>query len=318
MKRLFLAALLVSAAMSAQPTCVSTLAGAGPGTATSDTCALNYQGEIINGVCRITVCTEGALALSGTNCAPNSHWVCIDRPGGQNTTCSHPQIPTYPGACPTTGGCSCVANGDGDQGGGGGTGEYCASGCYDGMGNCMAQCGWNSGSPIVIDVNDAGYHLTSADKGVMFDFFGDGRRARWAWTDPAYGNAWLVMDRNGNGKIDSAKEMFGNITEQVGTKIRNGFLALEMFDENRDGNIDFRDYAFQFLRLWIDANQDGISQQAELHTLASKHLKGIYTAYKESEKKDRYGNRFAMKGSVLLDDGRKSEKVYDVYLISAK
>jgi hypothetical protein len=45
----------------------------------------------------------------------------------------------------------------------------------------------------------------------MFDFAGTGKPIKLSWTDPKYSNAWLVLDRNGNGKIDSALEMFGRV-----------------------------------------------------------------------------------------------------------
>jgi hypothetical protein len=46
----------------------------------------------------------------------------------------------------------------------------------------------------------------------MFDFWGNGHLIQIAWTSAASGNAFLALDRNHNGKIDSAKELFGNIT----------------------------------------------------------------------------------------------------------
>ena len=79
-------------------------------------------------------------------------------------------------------------------------------------------------SPIVIDTKGDGFDLTSAAEGVLFDFSGDGHKVQIAWTAPNSDDAWLVLDRNGNGKIDSAKEMFGNITDQPISAHPNGFL----------------------------------------------------------------------------------------------
>ncbi|MDQ6665962.1 MAG: hypothetical protein M3Z23_16395, partial [Acidobacteriota bacterium] len=56
--------------------------------------------------------------------------------------------------------------------------------------------------------------MTDAAHGVLFDFIGDGKKERIAWPARGSTNAWLVLDRNGNGKVDSGKEMFGNVTEQ--------------------------------------------------------------------------------------------------------
>ena len=128
-------------------------------------------------------------------------------------------------------------------------------------------------SPIIIDTEGEGFHLTSAANGVMFDIRGDGHLLQIAWTAPGSHNAFLVLDRNGDGIINNGKELFGNFTTQDPTKHKNGFLALSEFDEpdqggNGDGVIDEHDAVFSRLRLWIDDNHDGISQPNELHALA--------------------------------------------------
>ena len=43
---------------------------------------------------------------------------------------------------------------------------------------------------------------------------GDGHPIKLAWTAGNWGNAFLALDRNHNGKIDSGKELFGNLTAQ--------------------------------------------------------------------------------------------------------
>src|SRR5882762_2200487 len=137
----------------------------------------------------------------------------------------------------------------------------------DGVWCDLDRCEWNCDSgvptPILIDVGGDGFELTDARHGVGFDFYGNGRRMGLAWTASGAHNAWLVLDRNGNGKIDSAKEMFGSITEQPPSKDPNGFAALAVFDANHDGVIDINDRIFLELRLWVDHNHNGISEQGE-------------------------------------------------------
>jgi hypothetical protein len=58
-------------------------------------------------------------------------------------------------------------------------------------------------SPIVIDVGGKGFHLTDAAHGVRFDITGTNEPLQIAWTAPDAANAWLALDRNGNGSIDN-------------------------------------------------------------------------------------------------------------------
>jgi len=114
-----------------------------------------------------------------------------------------------------------------------------------------------SGTPIILDTTGRGFHLTSQDNGVLFDLASNGHPIQISWTDPSYGNAFLVLDRDGNGTIDSGKELFGNFTDQPKSDDPNGFLALAVFDDpanggNGDGVIDEHDKIWPQLRLWID------------------------------------------------------------------
>jgi hypothetical protein len=191
---------------------------------------------------------------------------------------------------------------------------------------CNSTCDCQFSSPIIIDIEGEGFHLTSAEGGVYFDIGAMGYKQHVSWTDARYHNAFLVLDRNHDGVINDAKELFGSATPQPKSGDPNGFLALAVYDEpenggNGDGVIDSRDAVWPDLRLWIDANHDGISQPDELVRLEDEGVYSIELGYKLTPGKDEFGNEFVYKGHVnarrKIEGDEVNRTIYDVILVLA-
>jgi hypothetical protein len=83
--------------------------------------------------------------------------------------------------------------------------------------------------PLVLDLDGDGLEISPLSRGVQFDTNGDTIRTNTSWVQADDG--LLVLDRNGNGVIDSGRELFGDETLLAdGKKAAHGFAALAELD----------------------------------------------------------------------------------------
>jgi ribosome modulation factor len=158
-------------------------------------------------------------------------------------------------------------------------------------------------TPIIVDVEGDGYVLTSRREGVAFDLVPGGTKELVPWTALNSDDAWLVFDRNGNGKIDDGTELFGKTTPQPLSPQMNGFEALRLYDApehggNLNGLIDSNDAIFARLELWRDADHDGTSTPNELTQLSVASVRSISLDYRDAHRRDRWGNLFRYRAAV--------------------
>jgi len=157
-------------------------------------------------------------------------------------------------------------------------------------------------SPLILDLDGDGVETTLLNDGINFDHDDNGFAEKSAWAGRDDG--LLVRDINGNGTIDSGKELFGNNTSlNDGTKATNGFNALNELDDNQDGRIDLDDAAYSQLKVWKDANKNGVTDAGELTTLADVGVESIATDYSTATVVDAQGNEHKQIGSFTRADG---------------
>jgi hypothetical protein len=170
-------------------------------------------------------------------------------------------------------------------------------------------------TPIVLDLDGNGIQTVSATHGVVFDVAATGTAHKTGWVG---GNdALLVMDRNGDGKINNGSELFGAGTQLVsGGHAANGFQALADQDTNHDGKITAVDANFNQIKLWVDANHDGKTDAGELHGLADFGITSLNLDYTHGTVKDN-GNLLGLVSSYSKADG-STHAMTDVWLAKDK
>ncbi len=158
--------------------------------------------------------------------------------------------------------------------------------------------------PVIIDLNGNGIE-TLAGKGVFFDHGGDGARERSGWV--AATDGLLVRDLDGDGRITSGQELFGNSTRlKDGSIASNGFQALNDLDNNLDGLLDNNDSAWSSLQIWQDLNSNGVTDAGELYSLAQAGITAIDIRYATSSWTDSNGQEHRQNAEVQWSDGHKT------------
>jgi len=191
---------------------------------------------------------------------------------------------------------------------------------------------WAVASPlavILLSTNpNSDYQLTSAADGVLFDVDGSGIRQRVGWTTPGSDVAILAIDLDGDGAINSGKEL---ITPRSVRGASNCFAALQSLAMQtnggvRLGSVTSDDPIFRRLLLWRDANHNGVSEASELAAV-SDSFSAIGLGYSHVPRGDQNGNEFGFRGWAHIrtgsgrneaagrdDNSQRSRYIWEVYL----
>lgn len=161
----------------------------------------------------------------------------------------------------------------------------------------------NYADPLSLDLNgDGTINTLPLSAGVKFDLDNNGFAETTSWVAPADG--LLVLDLNANNKIDGGHELFGTDTRlPSGNLADNGFEALAQYDINADGVINNQDSVFGNLRIWQDANSNGIVDGGELTDLASRNVTAIDTTYISNISTDANGVQHHEQGGFRYGTG---------------
>lgn len=145
-------------------------------------------------------------------------------------------------------------------------------------------------STIVLDLDGDGVETkkrTSAK--ARFDMDGNGAADDTGWAGKSDG--FLVVDANGDGRISGAAEL-SLLGQKDGAK--SSMDALSTFDSNRDGKIDGKDDRFDELKIWVDANGNGVTDGGELKTLADYDIVSVNLGAQAADGKAKVGRNLLL------------------------
>jgi tetratricopeptide (TPR) repeat protein len=163
-------------------------------------------------------------------------------------------------------------------------------------------------TPIAIPLANGLRAREVEDRAASVAFDADGssiKGRRWTWIKP--NAAWLVIDKQNSGKVDSALQMFGNVTFWMFWA--HGYEPLQALDDNGDGRLRGKELAG--LCLWHDANQNGVSERGEVRPLAAHGIVAISCAHEvDATHPDRI--EFSPQGVTFVNGATRP--TYDVRL----
>jgi lysophospholipase L1-like esterase/ribosomal protein S20 len=126
-------------------------------------------------------------------------------------------------------------------------------------------------APVVLDLTGGGLSFESlATSGALYDSNGDGTKELVSWA--GRGTGILSYDINGDGVIERTNEIaFTSYKPGAKTDLE----GLSAFDTNKNGLLDAGDTSWKKFGVWIDTDQDGVSDAGEFRSLDDLRIASI-------------------------------------------
>lgn len=163
------------------------------------------------------------------------------------------------------------------------------------------------------------YDLTGSDAPVSFDIKGTGVPVLIGWTAAESDEAFLWLDRNGNGIVDGGRELFGTATRlHDGLLAPNGFEALRELDSNGDSFVDAGDAAMVAVEAVARRESQLASETNEISAVNGSRVARFDLDYRWEGRRDEHSNRFKYESRVWLmgaTDLATSRRVYDLFFV---
>lgn len=148
--------------------------------------------------------------------------------------------------------------------------------------------------PLVVNLDGSSLELT--DKKCQFDLNSNGEGESISFV--SQGNAFLALDRNGNGHVDNGNELFG-------THTGDGFAELARYDQDGNRFIDENDSIYSQLLLWQkDANGNDILTSIAQQGIGALYLDSQATTFALKNEENRLQGMLKSSGVYIHESGK--------------
>ncbi len=180
---------------------------------------------------------------------------------------------------------------------------------------------WAYCTPLMLDLGRDGFQLGPQGVGVHFDINGDGGPNHIQWVRSGGDEAFIALDRNGDGIVNDGSELFGLGTPLLleGRRAPNGFVALAQYDSaelggNGDGFVTEADAIWSQLSVWIDSDANAISEASEMRSLEAAGVSSLEIIPRFLRTLDEAGNLLPWWATAQSEGG--DVQMVDVYFVA--